>query len=136
MLDLVRTRDSQLLQQVWPDLTLWMLLTCVELFLDRLQPDNDDQRAHAMSPCCKPVLRKISRNLAVAKERVRRKNLIDLVHQIDDQLVLSSLHRPVRLRSVFSLRIISRRSDRLIASALVTKNHFPPPADQSWREAL
>lgn len=98
-----------------------MLLTCVELFLDRLQPDNDDQRAHAMSPCCKPVLGKISRNLAVAKERVRCKNLIDLVHQIDDQLVLSSLHRPVRLRSVCSLRIISRRSDRLIATALVTK---------------
>ena len=81
--DLVRTRDRQLLQQVWPDLVLWMLLACVGPFLDRLQPHDAHQAAHAMSPCLEPGLEKIPRNLAAAKERVRRKNLIELVHQID-----------------------------------------------------
>jgi len=60
-----------------------MLLACVGPFLDRLQPHDAHQAAHAMSPCREPGLGKIRRNLAAAKERVRRKNLIDLVHQID-----------------------------------------------------
>ncbi|MEJ6610590.1 MAG: hypothetical protein QNL63_12905, partial [Paracoccaceae bacterium] len=34
------------------------------------------------------------------------------------------------------LRIDCRTVDGLIASDLVTKNHFPPQADQSWRGAL
>ena len=34
------------------------------------------------------------------------------------------------------LRIDCRAVGGLIASALVTKNHFAPQADQSWREAL
>jgi len=57
-----------------------MLLACVGPFLDRLQPHYAHQAAHAMSPCREPGLGKIRRNLAAAKERVRCKNLIDLVH--------------------------------------------------------
>ena len=34
------------------------------------------------------------------------------------------------------LRIDCRAVDGLIALALVTKNHSPPPAGRSWREVL
>ncbi len=39
-----------------------------------------------------------------------------------------------RLASI--LRIDCWAVGGLIASALVTKNHFPPQAEQSWRDAL
>jgi hypothetical protein len=58
-----------------------------------------------------------------------------------------TLTRQAQLRVLFTdhlaafplssiLRIDCRAVDGLSASALVTKNHFPPQADQSWREAL
>ena len=62
---------------------LWMLLACVGRFLDLLQTLDTHQAAHAMSPYREPGLVKTRRNLPAAEERVRRKNLIDLVHKID-----------------------------------------------------
>jgi hypothetical protein len=70
-------------------------------------------------------MHQFNRRLIKANGRVIDRGTADL-----EQLTLA-----VKFKSVFSLRIISRRSDGLTGLALVTKNHFPPRADRSWREA-
>lgn len=76
-------------------------------------------------------MHQLNRRLIKANRPVIDRGVADL-----EQLTLTAYSRRVRLKSVFSLRIISRRSEGLIALALVTKNHFLPRAGQSWREAL
>ncbi len=47
--DMVRARDRQLSQQVWPDLVLGMLLAGVGPFVDGLQPHDAHQATHTMA---------------------------------------------------------------------------------------
>ena len=84
---MIGPRDWQLSQQVWPDLVLRMLLAGVGPFIDRLQPHDAHQAAHAVPSRREPGLGKIRRNLAAAKERVLRKDPINLVHQINRGLI-------------------------------------------------
>ena len=57
-----------------------------------------------------------------------------LVRQAQIGVLLVDHVTAFRLASI--LRIDCWAVGGLIASALVTKNHFPPQAEQSWREAL
>ena len=71
-------------------------------------------------------MHQFNRRLIKANGRVIDRGTADL-----EQLTLA-----VKFKSVFSLRIIQRRSDGLVALDLVTANHCPPRAGRSWREAL
>jgi hypothetical protein len=84
-------------------------------------------------------MHQINRGLIKADRRLVDRQTADL-----EQLALA---RQAQIGGLFTdhlvafplssiLRIDCRAAGGLIASALVIKNHFPPQADQSWREAL
>ena len=70
-------------------------------------------------------MHQINRRLIKANRRVIDRRPADL-----EQLALA---RQAQIGILFADHLAA--FDGLIASALVTKNHSPPPADQSWREA-
>ena len=60
---------------------LWMLLTGIRPFVDRLQPCDTHQTAHTVAFHMGPASRQVGRNLATRKERLFREDPLDLIHQ-------------------------------------------------------
>lgn len=141
--NLVRARNRQLPQQVWINAMLRMLFAGVWTLVDRLQAHDAHQTPHTVAARMEPVSRQVGRNLATSKERVFREHPIDLIHQFQRLSIHTNRHviqrRPANLQQfalagqteVRSRLIICLRSVGLIASALVTKNRFRPPASRS-----
>ena len=78
--------------------------------------------------------RRIKANWRVLDRRTADREQLALARQAQIGGLFTDHLAAFRLSSI--LRIDCRAVDGLIALALVTKNHFPPQAGRSWREAL